>query len=48
MEINWTDRMRNEEVMIRVKEQSNILHKIKRWEGSSIVHILQGYFFKEI
>jgi hypothetical protein len=28
--ISWTDRVRNEEVLHRVKEERNILHKIKR------------------
>jgi hypothetical protein len=28
--IIWTDRVRNEEVLHRVKEERNILHKIKR------------------
>jgi hypothetical protein len=28
--ISWTDRVRNEEVVHRVKEERNILHKIKR------------------
>jgi hypothetical protein len=26
--INWTDHVRNEEVLLRVKEQRNILHEI--------------------
>jgi hypothetical protein len=26
--ISWTDRVRNEEVLLRVKEQRNILHEI--------------------
>jgi len=28
--ISWTDRVRNEEVLLRVKEQRNILHEISR------------------
>jgi hypothetical protein len=35
--ISWTDRVRNEEVLHRVKEERNILHIIKRrkakWSG---------------
>jgi hypothetical protein len=27
-EISWTDHVRNEEVLLRVKEQRNILHEI--------------------
>jgi hypothetical protein len=28
--IRWTDRVRNEEELHRVKEERNILHKIKK------------------
>jgi hypothetical protein len=28
--ISWTDRVRNEEVLHRVKKERNILHEIKR------------------
>jgi len=28
MEISWIDHVRNEEVLLRVKEQRNILHEI--------------------
>ena len=28
--ISWTDRVRNEELLLRVKEQSNILHEISK------------------
>jgi hypothetical protein len=31
--ISWTDRVRNEEVLHRVKEERNILQTIKRKEG---------------
>jgi hypothetical protein len=30
MEISWTDRVRNEEVLHRVKEEGDILHAITR------------------
>jgi hypothetical protein len=40
MEISWTDRVRNEEVLHRVKEKRNILHKIKRRKANWISHIL--------
>jgi hypothetical protein len=37
MEISWTDHVRNEEVLHRVKKEGNILHTIKRrkaaWTG---------------
>jgi len=35
--ISWTDHMRNEEVLLRVKERSNIVHEIStrkaKWIG---------------
>jgi hypothetical protein len=31
--ISWTDRVRNEGVLLRVKEQRNILHEIRKTEG---------------
>ena len=31
--IRWTDHVRNEEVLLRVNEQRNILHEIKKTEG---------------
>jgi hypothetical protein len=39
--ISWTDRVRNEEVLHRVKEERNILHKIKRRKANWIGHILR-------
>jgi hypothetical protein len=41
MEISWTDRVRNEEVLHRVKEESNIVHTIKRRKANWIGHILR-------
>jgi hypothetical protein len=37
--ISWTDRVRNEEVLHRVKEERNILHTIKRRKANWIGHI---------
>ena len=39
--ISWTDHMRNEEVLLRVKEQRNILHEIRKWKANWIGHILR-------
>ena len=39
--IGLTDRVRNEAVMFRVKEQRNILRTIKRRKASCIGHILR-------
>jgi hypothetical protein len=40
MEISWTDRVRNEKVLHRVKEERNNLHTIKRRKANWIGHIL--------
>jgi hypothetical protein len=37
-EISWTDRVRNEEVLLRVKERRNILHEISKQKASWIGH----------
>jgi hypothetical protein len=39
--ISWTDLVRNEEVLLRVSEQRNILHEIRKWETNWIGHILR-------
>ena len=39
-EISWTDRVRNEEVLHRAKEETNVLHTIKRRKDNWISHIL--------
>jgi hypothetical protein len=40
--ISWTDRVRNEEVLHRVKERRNIIHTIKRRKTDWIGYILWG------
>jgi len=39
--ISWTDHVRNEDVLLRVKEQSNILHEIHKWKANWIGHMLR-------
>jgi len=39
--IIWTDHVRNEEVLLRVKEYSNILHEISKGKANWICHILR-------
>jgi hypothetical protein len=39
--IIWTDRVRNEEVLLRVKEQRNILHEISKRKANWIGNILR-------
>jgi hypothetical protein len=45
MEISWTDRVRNKEVLLRVKEQRNILHEISKRKANWIGHILRRSCF---
>jgi hypothetical protein len=39
--ISWTERVRNEEILLRVTEERNILHTIKRRKANWISHILR-------
>ena len=39
--ISWTDHVKNEEVLLRVNEQRNILHEIRKWKANWIGHILR-------
>ena len=39
--IRWTDHVRNEDVLLRVKEQRNILHEIRKRKANWIDHILR-------
>jgi hypothetical protein len=39
--ISWTDHVRNEDVLVRVKEQRNILHEIRKRKANWIGHILR-------
>jgi len=39
--ISWTDHVRNEEVLLRVKEQKNILHEIRKRKAKWIDQILR-------
>ena len=41
MKISWTNHVRNEEVLIRVDEQRNILHEIRKRKANWIGHILR-------
>ena len=38
--ISWADHVRKEEVLLRVNEQRNILHAIRKWKANWIGHIL--------
>jgi hypothetical protein len=39
-DISWTNHVRNEEVLLRVNEQRNILHEIRKRKANWIGHIL--------
>ena len=39
--ISWTDHVRNEEVLLKVNEQRNILHEIRKRKANWIGHILR-------
>jgi hypothetical protein len=38
--VSWTDHVRNEEVLLRVKEYRNILHEINKRKAYWVGHIL--------
>jgi hypothetical protein len=38
--ISWTDHVRNEEVLLRLKEQRNILHEISKRKANWVGHIM--------
>ena len=39
--ITWTDRVRNEEVLHRVKDERDVLHTVKRRKGNWTGHTLR-------
>jgi len=41
VKISWTDHVRNEEVLLRAKEQRNILHEIRKRKANWFGHILR-------
>jgi hypothetical protein len=41
--ISWTDHVRNEDVLLRVKENRNILHEIRKWKTNWIGQILRRH-----
>jgi hypothetical protein len=38
--ISWTDHVRNEDVLLRVNEQRNIVHEIRKWKANRVDHVL--------
>jgi hypothetical protein len=43
--ISWTEDVRNEDVLLRVKEQRNILHEMSKRKANWIGHILRKNCF---
>ena len=39
--ISWADHVRNEEVLLRINEQRNIIHEIRKWKTNWVGHILR-------
>ena len=47
--ISWTDHVRNEDMLLRVNEQRNILHEIRKRKANWIGHILRrNCFLKQV
>jgi hypothetical protein len=47
--ISWTDHVRSEDVLLRVKEQRNILHEIRKRKANWIDHILhRNYLLQRV
>jgi hypothetical protein len=43
--ISWTDHVRNEDMLLRVREQRNVLHEIRKRKANWIGHILRRNLF---
>ena len=47
--ISWTDRVRNEEVLLGFNDQRNILHEIRKRKSNWIGHILRrNYLLQQV
>ena len=47
--ISWTDHVRNEEVILRVKEQRNIVHEISKGKANRFGQIWsRNYLLKHV
>ena len=42
--ISWNDHVRNEEVLLRVNEQRNILHKIRKRKAGLVTSYVETAF----
>jgi hypothetical protein len=46
--ISWTDHVRNEEVLLRVKKQRNILHEINRRLTGLVTFCIETVFYSRL
>jgi hypothetical protein len=47
--ISWTDHVRNEEVLLRAKEQRNIVHEIRKRKANVLVTFcVETTFYSEL
>jgi hypothetical protein len=46
--ISWTDHVRNEEVLLRVKEQRNILHEINKQLTGLVTFCVETAFYNRL
>jgi hypothetical protein len=46
--IGWTDHVRNEDVLLRVKKQNNILHEIRKRKANWIGHIRRNCLLQRV
>ena len=46
--ISWNDHVRNEEVLLRVKEQRNILHEVSKRKAKWIGHVLRRNLLQRV
>jgi hypothetical protein len=47
--ISWTDRVRNEEVLLRAKEKRNIVHEVSKRKANWVGHILRrNYLLQQV
>jgi len=45
--ISWTDHVRNEELLLKVKEQRNILHEIRKRKANCVETAFYNGLLKE-
>ena len=46
--ISWTDHVRNEDVLLRVNEQRNFLHEIRKWMCNLVTSYVKTAFYNKL